>query len=66
MSYDEQRIKDIQEKLSCAMQCIEEARLRGDADIMESCEYLAASYTKKLGELINRGLKDEKQEHAAI
>ena len=50
--HDVQRIKDIQEKLACTMECIEKARQEGCKDTLEACEYLAASYTKKLGQLI--------------
>jgi hypothetical protein len=33
---------------------------------MEACEYLAASYNKKLAQLVERGNEDEKQEHANV
>jgi hypothetical protein len=53
--YDVQRIKDIQEKLACTMECIEKARQEGCKETLEACEYLAASYTAKLGQLIEEG-----------
>jgi len=66
MSYDLNRIRDIQEKLQCAIECIEKSRTDGDHDTMEACEYLAASYNKKLAQLVERGNEDEKQEHANV
>ena len=53
--HDIQRIKDMQEKLACTMECIEKARQEGCQETLEACEYLAASYTKKLGDLIAKG-----------
>ena len=66
MSYDVQRIRDIQEKLQCTIECIEKSRVVGDAETLEACEYLAASYNAKLATLVNRGLEDEKQQHATV
>lgn len=56
--YDMSRIKDIQEKLQCAIEGIEDARQRGCNETMEACEYLAASYNAKLAQLIEAGNKD--------
>jgi len=66
MGYDVQRIKDIQEKLQCTIECIEKSRVAGDHETLEACEYLAASYNAKLASLVNRGLKDEKQQNANV
>jgi hypothetical protein len=66
MSYDVQRIKDIQEKLQCTVECIEKSRVAGDAETLEACEYLAASYNEKLAKLLLRGQEDEKQQHAIV
>lgn len=66
MSYDIDRIRDIQEKLQCAIECIEKARIANDESTLEACEYLAASYNNKLAQLVQRGTNDEKQEHATV
>lgn len=66
MSYDIDRIRDIQEKLQCAVECMEKARIAGDESTLEACEYLAASYNRKLAQLVERGTKDEKPQHANV
>ena len=53
--YDLQRIREIQEKLSYAISGMEDARQRGCEDTMQACEYLAASYNKKLAQLVKKG-----------
>jgi len=66
MSYDIDRIRDIQEKLQCAVECIEKSRVAGDHDTLEACEYLVASYNNKLAQLVKRGTEDEKPQHANV